>query len=120
MVNLFKNTIFFLLLIAMGLPSCKGPEKKETNDEKIEAGTPVTVTTIGADALTEYTDLNATATFLQKNYVKANVNGYIQSVNAAPGKFVSGGQTLFIIKTKKPRALIIQLINWIHLLSSQE
>ena len=105
MVNLFKNAFFFLLLIAMGLPSCKGPEKKETNDEKIEAGTPVTVTTIGADALTEYTDLNATATFLQKNYVKANVNGYIQSVNAAPGKFVSGGQTLFVIKTKEAQSL---------------
>jgi len=105
MVNLFKNTIFFLLLIAMGLPSCKGPEKKETNDEKIETGTPVTVTRISADALTEYTDLSATAVFLQKNYVKANVNGYIQSVNAAPGKFVSGGQTLFVIKTKEAQSL---------------
>ncbi len=105
MINLVKIVILFMCLIASGLYSCKGPEKKESTEEKIEAGTPVTVTTMGTDALTEYIDLNATATFLQKNYVKANVNGYIQTVNATPGKFVAGGQTLFIIKTKEAQSL---------------
>jgi multidrug efflux pump subunit AcrA (membrane-fusion protein) len=105
MVNSVKNIFLSICFLTLSLYSCKGPEKKEKNDEKIETGTPVTVTRIGADALTEYTDLSATATFLQKNYVKANVNGYIQAVNAAPGKFVNGGQTLFVIKTKEAQSL---------------
>ncbi len=55
--------------------------------------------------LTEYIDLNATATFLQKSYVKANVNGYIQTVNATLGKYVEAGQVLFTVKTKEAQSI---------------
>ena len=87
------------------ISGCKEPDKKETLEDKVAVGTPVTITAISADAINEYVDLNATASFLQKNYVKANVNGYIQAVNAFPGRYVSGGQVLFIIKTKEAQSI---------------
>ena len=97
---------YFWLLVILGTAACKGGEKKEAAGEKTaSAGTPVTVTGISTAPLTEYTELNATATFLQKSYAKANVNGYIQAVNASPGKYVSAGQVLFTIKTKEAQSI---------------
>ena len=94
---------FFLLLLATVAWSCHEPEKKqpEAEEKTVTPGTPVTVTTVSTNALSAYVDLNATATFLQKHYVKANVNGYIQTVNAIPGKYVHAGETLFTLKTKE-------------------
>ena len=86
--------------------SCKTGDKKDAADEKATpTGTPVTVTVVSTDNMVEYTDLNATAVFLQKSYVKANVNGYIQSTAAAPGKYVTTGQVLFVLKTKEAQSI---------------
>ena len=86
--------------------SCRAGGGKESPEKKeISAGTPVTVTAASTVALTEYIELNATATFLQKSYVKANVNGYIQTVTAVQGKHVSAGQTLFVLKTKEAQSI---------------
>jgi multidrug efflux pump subunit AcrA (membrane-fusion protein) len=102
--NLSYCLIF--LLLTGGICSCSGGKKDAGDEEKvIAAGTPVTVTTVSNDSLTQYIDLSATATFLQKHYIKSNVNGYIQSVNAAPGKYVSAGQTLFTVKTKEAMSI---------------
>lgn len=98
----FISIFLALILIA----SCKTPEKKEAPEEShIVAGTPVTITGISTAPLTEYIDLNATATFLQKNYIKANINGYIESINIQPGKYVNAGQELFKLKTKEAKSL---------------
>lgn len=101
----YRKLFLFLFSVALVFSTCKSPEKAEAPEEKTVAGTPVTVTTISTDLLTDYIDLNATATFLQKNYAKANVNGYIQSVNTEPGKYVSSGQVLFTIKTKEAQSI---------------
>jgi len=95
--------LLLLLLAATSLSSCKnGSEEKKTEETATAStGTPVTVTTINTDPLTEYIELNATSTFLQKSYVKANVNGYVQTANTQPGKYVTAGQVLFVIKTKE-------------------
>ena len=92
-----------MLLFVAGICSCHDGLKKEdaADEKKPAAGTPVTVTTISQESLMEYVDLNATATFQQKNYVKANVNGYVEAVNAVLGKYVNAGQTLFVLKTKE-------------------
>jgi len=106
MDSLFKKYIL-LLLPAVVMLSCHSHEKKEAAEEKTAApeGTPVTITTISTQPLTEYIDLNATATFLQKSYVKANVNGYIESVKTQPGKYVSSGQELFTLITKEAKTI---------------
>ncbi|MBS1586043.1 MAG: efflux RND transporter periplasmic adaptor subunit [Bacteroidetes bacterium] len=90
---------FSLLLLSCG--SGKGSDEAVIADVQ----TPVTVTSISTDTLAEYVDLNATATFLQKSYVKANINGYVQNVSTEIGKYVHEGQQLFALKTKEAQAI---------------
>ncbi len=84
--------------------SCKGREPV-AEEAPVEVQTPVTITTILQDPLEEYIELNANSTFLLKNYVKANANGYLQSAHLEPGEYVKPGQTLFTIKTKEAQSI---------------
>jgi multidrug efflux pump subunit AcrA (membrane-fusion protein) len=100
------KTLFFIIGISMLLFSCKSKEKGgDDDDAKVTSQTPVSVTTVDSSALTDYIDLNATSTTLQKNYVKSNANGYIQEVNAQLGQNVSAGQVLFTVKTKESQTI---------------
>ena len=106
-----SNRLFLLYLIIMGglLPSCKPAEDKAAPEEKktdsVDARTPVTVATVGHDALNDSIELNAVSVFLQKSYVKANANGYLQSSDVYPGKYVEVGQPLFSLKTKEAQII---------------
>ena len=91
------------LLLAVACKS-QAPAKEE-EDAPAVVVTPVTVTTVSNEPLAEYIELNATSTFLLKNYVKANANGYLQSGNVQPGQYVSQGQPLFTVKTKEAQSL---------------
>lgn len=73
--------------------------------DSVDARTPVTVVTISQAALTDYIELNAVSAFLQKSYVKANANGYLQSADVYPGKNVDQGQLLFTLKTKEAQSI---------------
>jgi multidrug efflux pump subunit AcrA (membrane-fusion protein) len=73
--------------------------------DSVDAGTPVTVTTVSNSALNDSIELNAVSAFLQKSYVKANANGYLQSADVYPGKYVEIGQTLFTLKTKEAQSI---------------
>ena len=53
-------------------------EEEEVSQEEIQ--TPVTVTTVSIEPLSDYVELNATSSFLQDNIVKSNINGYIKAV----------------------------------------
>jgi hypothetical protein len=59
-------------------------EKPEAADSA-DAGTPVTVTTVTNAPFNDSIELNAVSAFLQKSYVKANANGYLQSSDVYPG-----------------------------------
>jgi multidrug efflux pump subunit AcrA (membrane-fusion protein) len=102
----YCRLLYILIIVCC---SCHGGSKKEAEDapaaEHAIVGTPVTVTTVGTEPLVQYTDLNATSAFLQKNYVKANVNGYIKTANAVLGKYVTAGQVLFVLKTKEAQSI---------------
>jgi hypothetical protein len=95
---------FSVLLPAVFLTSCKDrdPARQET---PAEVQSPVTVTGISQDPLEDFIELNASSTFLLKNYVKANANGYLQSAHLQPGEYVKPGQTLFTIKTKEAESI---------------
>jgi multidrug efflux pump subunit AcrA (membrane-fusion protein) len=73
--------------------------------DSVDARTPVTVVTISQAGLADYIDLNAVSAFLQKSYVKANANGYLQSADVYPGKNVDQGQVLFTLKTKEAQSI---------------
>jgi len=92
--------------LAIVLGSCTSKPKSDDEDtSKVDAQTPVTVTAVDANAMSDYTDLNATSVFLQKNYVKSNANGYITKASAQQGQPVSEGQVLFEVKTKEAQAI---------------
>jgi len=65
------------------------------------------VTTISQATLNDYTELNAVSAFLLKSYVKANANGYLQSADVFPGKYVEAGQTLFTLKNQEAQSTAI-------------
>jgi len=104
----FKNKpIYLVIALATVLFSCKGGADKSDDeaDANVKAITPVTVTSVSDSAMVDYIDLNANAAFLQKSYVKANANGYIQKVNAQLGHFVNKGEILFTLKTKEAQSI---------------
>jgi multidrug efflux pump subunit AcrA (membrane-fusion protein) len=107
--------IFFSILWC--LATCGGAPKgdnvkadsakaaKPESPDSADAGTPVTVTTVSNAPFNDSIELNAVSAFLQKSYVKANANGYLQSADAYPGKYVGAGQPLFTLRTKEAQSI---------------
>ena len=102
MINDMTKPILFCTLIAFIFTSCK---QEITAEKGIDASIPVTLTTIDTTAISSSIDLNATATYLVKNVIKANATGYLNSVNVASNDFVSKGKELFSIKTRESKVL---------------
>ncbi|HWJ29580.1 MAG TPA: HlyD family efflux transporter periplasmic adaptor subunit, partial [Flavisolibacter sp.] len=103
------NRSYFLGFICiLGMTSCKHKAAAEKDPEEAPAGavqTPVTVTKISNEPMSDSIELNATSSFLQDNVVKSNINGYVQSVQVKPGQFAHLGQLLFTLKTKEAESL---------------
>ncbi|WP_264520345.1 efflux RND transporter periplasmic adaptor subunit [Flavobacterium sp. N1994] len=102
MNNIMKKSILYFILITTFFISCK-----DTNvvEKPIDASVPVTLTTIDTSGIANYIDLNATATYLVKNTIKANATGYLNSVNVSVNDFVTNGKELFSIKTREAKVL---------------
>jgi multidrug efflux pump subunit AcrA (membrane-fusion protein) len=104
MKRYFVKSVFQLFVCLLLFSSCK---TKDTTDSEqpAEVRVPVTVTFVSFEPLQQYIDLNATSTFLQQNFVKSNLNGYIQKANVKFGDYVHRGQVLFVLKTKEAEAI---------------
>lgn len=76
----------------------------EKSDNIKETITPVTVTGISTEPMTETIVLNAVSGFLRKNIIKASVTGIIESININPGDEVEKDQVLFSLLTKEAAA----------------
>ena len=96
-----KNALLVCLLLA----GCKSSSTDHAGEAPAIVRTPVTVTTISYEPLQQSVDLNATSTFLQQNFVKSNLNGYIQKANIKYGDHVHRGEVLFVLKTKEAKAI---------------
>lgn len=96
-----------LFIISLAGFSCRHKEAPAEGDGPgpDDVQTPVTVTTVENVTLQDYVELNATASFLQSNFIKASSNGYIQSVAVKLGQPVTTGQLAFTLKTKEAHAL---------------
>lgn len=97
-----KTVTYFLLLVIFF--SCKN-KGTTTEEEAVDAKTPVTVSGISNEPMEEYVELNATSAFLQKWIVRANATGYLQSANVQLNKFVGAGQVLYTVKTKEAQSI---------------
>jgi multidrug efflux pump subunit AcrA (membrane-fusion protein) len=101
----FKS-ILLVTTVSLAFFACGGgAPADDAATAEVVTETPVKVTTIDESALTNYIELNATSSFLQKNFVKANAIGYIQKINAQIGHYVNTGQVLFTIKTKEAQSI---------------
>jgi len=94
----------FTLFISLLVYSCNSSTTGTSGDTP-EARTPVTVTSVSNMQMNEYIELNATSTFIQQNFVKSNLNGYIQKSNIKYGDYVHAGEVLFVLKTKEASAI---------------
>ena len=92
------------LVVLLGILACHKTEKT-VEETPVDSRTPVTVTNINEGEMQDFLELNATSTFLQKSYVKATANGYLQSVSAKLGDFVAVNKILFSLKTKETQGL---------------
>ncbi|MDP4284378.1 MAG: efflux RND transporter periplasmic adaptor subunit [Bacteroidota bacterium] len=101
-INQSLLLFFSFAIVFMG---CKQKDSSATPDSPEEPRTPVTVTSVSYEPLEESVDLNATSAYLQKNFVKSNLNGYIEKANIKFGDFVNRGETLFVLKTKEATAI---------------
>lgn len=98
--------ILLLLLAFVLLASCHDKTATaEPEQAADEVHTPVTVTTISTEALTDYIELNATSAYQQSNIIKASANGYIKYMGLQIGQFVPAGRLAFTLKTKEAEAL---------------
>ena len=106
--NIFKTNLSIAFLMIF-FSACQSKPVEKTSegkpDDSTSTGTPVTIAHVQTGAMDETVEVNAVSAFLLKTSVKANVNGYLQMVNAQLGKYVTKGQDLFIIKTKEAQSL---------------
>jgi multidrug efflux pump subunit AcrA (membrane-fusion protein) len=104
MTRTWLSFVYFLGILSIF--SCHhATTEKEEEEAPEQVQTPVTVTPVSNEPLTEYAELNATSVFQQDNIVKSNIVGYVRSVNVKLGQYVTTGQTLFILKTKEAESL---------------
>ena len=96
--------VFFIAWLGF-IFSCSQAEKAPAEETHEAVQTPVTVTGVSTAPMQDYIELNATSAFLQKNFIKANANGYLQSNFTQPGQYVNKGQSLFTIRTKEAQSI---------------
>ena len=93
-----------LLLICWGT-GCKQKKTADTEETEVKTTTPVIISSVSYDPLEESVELNATSTFLQKSFVKSNLNGYVKSVTIQYASSVRAGQPMFTLQTKEADAI---------------
>ena len=99
-----KVSIPACILIAMLVLACQSGRKVQ-EEEKTEARTPVTLTSVTLGKMTDTVQLNATSVFLVKTNVKSTLTGYLEEVMASMGSPISKGQPLFRIRSKEAATL---------------
>lgn len=86
------------------LTACSSATDSAT-EEPVVPQTPVQVSTILHTSLSDEIILNATSAYLEKSYVKANTNGYLQQADIQVGSAVNANQVLYSVITKEARAI---------------
>ncbi len=104
MKKYLAKAVHGLLAGLLCLAGCKSDDSAVVTPP-IEIRTPVTVTSVTCQPVQDFIELNATSAFLQKDFVKSNLNGYIQMANIKYGDYVHRGQILFVLKTKEAQAI---------------
>lgn len=100
--NIRKYLLF--LTVSLSFSACH-KTGKVVEEKPVDSRTPVTITHINQGEMQDFLELNATSAFLQKSFVKATSNGYLQSVSIKLGQYVGVNKVLFSLKTKETQGL---------------
>ncbi|MEO6314098.1 MAG: efflux RND transporter periplasmic adaptor subunit [Chitinophagaceae bacterium] len=102
-----KYYLAILSMLSIVISSCgnNATISVETQPADQPVETPVTVAGVTEGPMAQYLELNATSSFMQKNIINANANGYLESNFTSPGQYVRRGQNLFTIKTKEAQSI---------------
>lgn len=122
-----KIYIVLSIMLISGLFSCKNQSSSDEGDDSGgEVITPVTITHIIKEQMSDNILLNAVSVFQKKSIIKSNVNGYVAKEMISPGQQVNNGQLLFVMKTKEAQVLgnqtldsALQFTGTIYIKSSQ-
>lgn len=98
-IRLFLFGSLFLALLV----SCRN--SGTTEEIPVRAVVPVTITTARTGMMTEYTELPATSSFLQKAVIKSPVTGYVEQCLISAGDRVANKSLLFVLRTKEATVL---------------
>lgn len=79
----------------------------QTEDIPVRVVVPVTITTARTGMMSEYAELPATSSFLQKSVIKSPVTGYVEQCLISAGDRVANKSLLFELRTKE--ASVLQL-----------
>lgn len=95
-----KKYLIICFLISYISTGCHSTKPEQATNE-IATKTPVTVTTIQMEPVSDSLELNANSSYLQNSYVRSIATGFIKSVQIKPGDYVNDGKMLFTIETKE-------------------
>lgn len=88
----------------MLLISCQS-DRSVYKDNEQEAVSMVKVINPQNALIRDSLELTAVSAYLQKSFIKSNINGYVQFANAAAGQKVNTGSLLFSLITKEAKAI---------------
>ncbi len=101
-----KRYFIFFCFAILFISSCKSKTGSAGEDPAPdEVRTPVTITHISTQPITQYEELNAMSSYLQNSFIKATASGYIKSANIKLGEYIKAGQLAFVMQTKEAKAL---------------
>jgi biotin carboxyl carrier protein len=100
----YLKLTFSALAIISGLSACNHADQEATTDAPSPV-TPVQVSNPKDSSLSEYVELSAVSAYLEKSFVKANINGYVERTSAKTGQQVRSGTLLFSLITKEARSI---------------
>lgn len=103
---MMKSSIMLIMILTAVMTACDEQGGNQVSEADSPAITEVTVAhPTDTVKLRDVIMLNATATYLLKSDVKANITGYINAMSIKLGDPVKRDQTLFVLKTKEAQAL---------------
>lgn len=86
------------------LVSCQ-PDTVVSTDNEQTVVSPVKIINPQNALIRDSVELIAVSAYLQKSFIKSNINGYVQSANAVAGQQVKRGSLLFSLITKEAKAI---------------
>ena len=106
-MTLKRSLVPILTLVLIANLSCV-QRREERNAQQQDVAVPARVVETIARKITEYAELPGRSAAAESVEVRAQVSGYLESINFAAGSFVHKGDPLFTLDSRVYRAVLAQ------------